>query len=111
MPGINDTNEALQEQFGPGDYKPIAPVAYWAFRWMIGCGMASCRSACSVCGSTRRRCRRHRTVEQAPAAPPAAQEAARRQAHPVVLVARPWPLGFPLIANSWAVVTELGRQP
>ncbi len=41
MPGINDTNKALQEQFGPGDYKPIVPVAYWGFRWMIGFGMAS----------------------------------------------------------------------
>ncbi|MEU6106524.1 cytochrome ubiquinol oxidase subunit I, partial [Streptomyces flaveolus] len=33
------------QKFGPGDYKPIVPVAYWGFRWMIGFGMASFSSS------------------------------------------------------------------
>lgn len=41
VPGINDINKAEQEKFGPGDYRPNIPVAYWGFRWMIGFGMAS----------------------------------------------------------------------
>ncbi|MGH4031255.1 cytochrome ubiquinol oxidase subunit I [Actinomycetota bacterium Odt1-20B] len=41
VPGINDTNKAEQEKYGPGDYRPVIPVAYWGFRWMIGFGMAS----------------------------------------------------------------------
>ena len=41
VPGINDVNKAEQEKFGPGDYRPNIPVAYWGFRWMIGFGMAS----------------------------------------------------------------------
>ncbi|MGH1556059.1 cytochrome ubiquinol oxidase subunit I [Streptomyces sp. L7] len=41
VPGINDTNKAEQAKYGPGDYRPIIPVTFWAFRWMIGFGMAS----------------------------------------------------------------------
>ena len=36
--GINDLQAQYEEQFGPGDYKPIIPVAYWTFRFMIGLG-------------------------------------------------------------------------
>ncbi|NEA44242.1 cytochrome ubiquinol oxidase subunit I [Streptomyces sp. SID11385] len=41
VPGINDTNKAEQQKFGPGDYKPNIPVAFWGFRLMIGFGMTS----------------------------------------------------------------------
>ena len=36
--GINDLQAQYEQQFGPGDYKPIIPIAYWSFRLMIGLG-------------------------------------------------------------------------
>ena len=36
--GINDLQARYQEEFGPGDYTPNIPMAYWSFRWMIGFG-------------------------------------------------------------------------
>jgi len=36
--GINDLQKQYEQQFGPGDYKPIIPIAYWTFRLMIGLG-------------------------------------------------------------------------
>ena len=36
--GINDLQSKYQQQFGPGDYTPNIPMAYWSFRWMIGFG-------------------------------------------------------------------------
>lgn len=41
IPGINDINKSEQEKFGPGDYRPNIPTAYWAYRWMIGFGGVS----------------------------------------------------------------------
>jgi cytochrome d ubiquinol oxidase subunit I len=36
--GINDIQADLEEQFGPADYSPNIPIAYWSFRFMIGWG-------------------------------------------------------------------------
>jgi cytochrome d ubiquinol oxidase subunit I len=36
--GINDLQAAYEEQYGPGDYRPSIPIAYWSFRLMIGFG-------------------------------------------------------------------------
>ena len=36
--GINNLQTQYEEQFGPGDYRPIIPIAYWSFRLMIGFG-------------------------------------------------------------------------
>jgi cytochrome d ubiquinol oxidase subunit I len=41
IPGVIDTQEAYQEQFGPGDYRPNLIITYWSFRAMIGIGMVS----------------------------------------------------------------------
>jgi cytochrome bd ubiquinol oxidase subunit I len=38
--GVDDLQAELAKQFGPGDYTPNIPVLYWAFRLMIGLGMA-----------------------------------------------------------------------
>jgi cytochrome d ubiquinol oxidase subunit I len=38
--GINELQQRFVEQFGPGDYIPNVPVLYWAFRLMIGLGLA-----------------------------------------------------------------------
>ncbi|MFE6520181.1 cytochrome ubiquinol oxidase subunit I [Streptomyces sp. NPDC057794] len=115
VPGINDTNKALQEQFGPGDYKPIVPVAYWGFRWMIGFGMASFSIGLLGLWLTRKKFLL-----------PAAWRTGEDEVPHLVLFRTPlqprftrlywlvavWTMAFPLIANSWGwIFTEMGRQP
>ena len=39
--GINDLQAQYAQLYGPGDYTPIIWVTYWAFRWMIGLGLAA----------------------------------------------------------------------
>jgi cytochrome d ubiquinol oxidase subunit I len=36
--GVNDLQTKYETQFGPGDYKPNIPLAYWSFRLMMGFG-------------------------------------------------------------------------
>jgi len=36
--GINDLQAEYVEKYGPGDYVPNVPLAYWGFRLMIGFG-------------------------------------------------------------------------
>ncbi|HEY5031231.1 MAG TPA: cytochrome ubiquinol oxidase subunit I [Actinomycetes bacterium] len=36
--GINQIQARYTVKYGPGDYKPNVPVAYWSFRLMIGLG-------------------------------------------------------------------------
>ncbi|MGC5034491.1 cytochrome ubiquinol oxidase subunit I [Streptomyces sp. DT190] len=115
VPGINDTNKALQEEFGPGDYKPIVPVAYWGFRWMIGFGMASFSIGLLGLWLTRKKFLL-----------PAAHRTGDDEIPHLVLFRKPlqprltrlywlvavWTMAFPLIANSWGwIFTEMGRQP
>ncbi|WP_028646901.1 cytochrome ubiquinol oxidase subunit I [Nocardiopsis sp. CNT312] len=38
--GMNDLQEAYEEYYGPGNYIPNVFVVYWAFRLMIGLGLA-----------------------------------------------------------------------
>ncbi len=38
--GIVEVQERFEAQFGPGDYVPNVPVLYWAFRLMMGLGVA-----------------------------------------------------------------------
>lgn len=38
--GIVEVQERFEAEFGPGDYVPDVPVLYWAFRLMMGLGMA-----------------------------------------------------------------------
>jgi cytochrome d ubiquinol oxidase subunit I len=37
--GINDVQAAEEARFGPGNYRPAVPVAYWNFRVMAGVGI------------------------------------------------------------------------
>ncbi|SFD20907.1 cytochrome d ubiquinol oxidase subunit I [Streptomyces aidingensis] len=116
VPGINDTNEALQEQFGPGDYRPNIPLAYWSFRWMIGFGMTSAALGAAGLWLTRRRLWLAEELRTAP------------DERPRLVLTRDRELGerlsgwwwklavltmlFPLIANAWGwIFTETGRQP
>ncbi len=36
--GINDLQQAAEQKYGPGEYRPNIPVTYWTFRLMIGFG-------------------------------------------------------------------------
>jgi len=38
--GINNLQDQYTTLYGPGDYTPMIWVTYWAFRWMIGLGIA-----------------------------------------------------------------------
>ncbi|WP_228976273.1 cytochrome ubiquinol oxidase subunit I [Streptomyces sp. DH12] len=115
VPGINDTNKAAQEKYGPGDYRPNIPVAYWSFRWMIGFGMASFGLGLLGLWLTRRKFLL-----------PAPLRVGEDEVPHLVLFRKPlshkltrlywltalWTLGFPLIASSWGwIFTETGRQP
>ncbi|MER5727616.1 cytochrome ubiquinol oxidase subunit I [Streptomyces sp. NPDC002138] len=115
VPGINDVNKSEQEKYGPGDYRPAIPVAYWGFRWMIGFGMASFAIGAVGLWLTRRKFM----------LPPALRTGEDERPHLVLFksalsprltrlywLGAIWTLGFPLIANSWGwIFTEMGRQP
>jgi cytochrome d ubiquinol oxidase subunit I len=89
--GINELQQQYTEQFGPGTYYPYIPLTYWAFRWMIGLGMAGI-----ALGTLLLICLR----------------GDRRLTSfwwPTLLVALPL---LPLFANSFGwIFTEAGRQP
>jgi cytochrome d ubiquinol oxidase subunit I len=36
--GIDDVQAAERAKYGPGDYRPVIPLAYWNFRIMVGVG-------------------------------------------------------------------------
>jgi cytochrome bd ubiquinol oxidase subunit I len=89
--GINDVQAQEQAQYGPGDYVPYVPLAYWSFRLMIGVGALAGVAALWMLWSLRRgRARVGRWTL-------------------AVAVALPF---LPLAANSlgW-IFTEMGRQP
>ena len=51
--GLTDLQAQYVEQYGPGDYIPFVPVAYWSFRLMIGVGMAAAALALVYLWTTR----------------------------------------------------------
>ena len=89
--GINDVQAAEQARFGPGDYKPLIPITYWSFRFMIGSGLASAGLAALGLWLTRRgRLPKSRWFWRAAV----------------------WSMGLPLVANAFGwIFTEMGRQP
>ncbi len=115
VPGINDVNKAEQEKYGPGDYRPNIPVAYWGFRWMIGFGMASLSIGVLGLWLTRRKFllpRRLRTGEDEVPNLVLFREALSPKFANLYWVVALWTMCFPLIASSWGwIFTEMGRQP
>ena len=88
--GINSLQEAYEQLYGPGSYKPNIPLTYWTFRLMIGVGMASAAIALWLLWATRW---------------------GRAPSHWLVWLAVPLPL-LPLVANCFGwIFTETGRQP
>ncbi|SFE26684.1 cytochrome bd-I ubiquinol oxidase subunit 1 apoprotein [Actinacidiphila alni] len=114
--GINDVNKQEQQKYGPGDYRPNIPVAYWGFRWMIGFGVVSIGVGAAGLWLTRRKfwlAPAHRTGDDEV---PHLMLTKNGQLGPrlsrwywwIAL----WTMVFPLLANSWGwIFTETGRQP
>jgi len=89
--GINNLQTQYEQQFGPGNYKPNIPIAYWSFRLMIGVGMLGALWALFAWWSIRK----GRT--------PTSKWFGR------LALTVPF---LPLIANSFGwIFTEMGRQP
>jgi len=116
VPGINDVNKAEQEKYGPGDYRPNIPVAYWGYRWMIGFGMASFALGAVGLWLTRKKFLLPQHLRVGDDEVPHLSLLPGRALGPT-LTKWYWriailTLGFPLIANSWGwIFTEMGRQP
>jgi cytochrome d ubiquinol oxidase subunit I len=90
--GINDVQRASEERFGPGDYRPVIPVTYWSFRYMIGFGLVT--SALALVGLFMMRGGRN--------------PAEKKWFYSVAL----WSIPLPYLANSFGwLFTEMGRQP
>ncbi|MGW0992371.1 cytochrome ubiquinol oxidase subunit I [Streptomyces sp. NPDC002523] len=116
VPGINDVNKAEQQQFGPGDYRPNIPVAFWGFRWMIGFGMASFAIGLAGLWLTRKKfmLAQHLRVgeDEVPHLVLFRKKALGSKLTPWYWRIATWTMAFPLIANSWGwIFTEMGRQP
>ena len=89
--GVNDLQARYQQTYGPGDYRPSIPLAYWMFRLMIGFGLLSFVLAGLALWKTRR---------------------GRSPSSTWFWRAASWSILLPVIANSTAwVFTEVGRQP
>ncbi|HZE32579.1 MAG TPA: cytochrome ubiquinol oxidase subunit I, partial [Actinoallomurus sp.] len=89
--GIDDVQAAEQAKYGPGDYKPVIPLAYWNFRIMVGIGFLTALIALLGLWLLRR-----------------GRLPANRWVWRIGVLA----LALPFIANSagW-IFTEMGRQP
>ncbi|MET8247567.1 cytochrome ubiquinol oxidase subunit I [Streptomyces sp. NPDC005202] len=116
VPGINDVNKAEQQKFGPGDYRPNIPVAYWGFRWMIGFGMAFFAIGLAGLWLTRKKflLPKHLRVgeDEVPHLVLLPNKALGPKLTTWYWRIAVWTLAFPLIANSWGwIFTEMGRQP
>jgi len=114
--GINDVNKAEQQKYGPGDYRPNIPVAYWGFRWMIGFGVVSIGVGAAGLWLTRRKfwlAPEYRTGDdEVPhlmlTRGIRINEGLSRWYWRIALLT----MVFPLLANSWGwIFTETGRQP
>jgi cytochrome d ubiquinol oxidase subunit I len=89
--GINNVQAQEEAQFGPGDYTPNIPLAYWSFRLMIGFGLVAVAVALWGLWLTRR---------------------GRTPTGTWWLRAVLLTLAAPYLANSWGwIFTETARQP
>ncbi|OIV38496.1 cytochrome ubiquinol oxidase subunit I [Mangrovactinospora gilvigrisea] len=119
VPGINETNHAEQQKFGPGDYKPNIPVAFWGFRLMIGFGMVSLAIGAVGLWLTRKRFWLSERLRAQRGDPDAVPLLALTKDRALGERLSPWfwrisllTMLLPLFANSFGwIFTETGRQP
>lgn len=89
--GINDLQARYESEYGPGNYKPNIPMAYWGFRLMIGFGVIAFFFALLTLYQLRKR-----------------GVPTGRWFVPAMV----WMPFLPLIANSFGwIFTETARQP
>lgn len=89
--GINDLQAKYVQEYGPGNYKPNIPMAYWGFRLMIGFGAIAALFALATLWQLRRR------------GIPTGKW---------FMPAMVWMPFLPLLANSFGwIFTETARQP
>jgi cytochrome d ubiquinol oxidase subunit I len=92
--GIDELQAQYQQRYGPGNYRPYVPIAYWSFRLMIGLGMLPILLALLGLWLTRR------------GRLPDGRWARWFWGASILSV------GLPLAANSFGwIFTEMGRQP
>jgi cytochrome d ubiquinol oxidase subunit I len=89
--GINDLQAEYRKIYGPGSYTPIIWVTYWAFRWMIGLGVAAVGVSLGGLWLTRR-----------------GRIPTQRWIWRVATWAVPLPMAAMIV--GW-IFTEMGRQP
>ena len=89
--GINDLQQEFELAFGPGDYVPVAWIAYWSFRAMVGAGMLMLALAGGSVAVLMR---------------------GRLDPPPRALRFLPWAIALPYLATTtgW-LLTETGRMP
>jgi cytochrome d ubiquinol oxidase subunit I len=89
--GIDNLQRQEQARFGPGNYKPIVPIAYWSFRLMVGIGFLFIAWAALGLWLARKR---------------RLDRSARFLLYSIPLVA------LPFLANTFGwLLREMGRQP
>ena len=89
--GVNDLEAKYDKQFGAGDYTPNVPMAYWAFRLMIGFGFLGALFALLAIWQMRR------------------GGTPRGRWFAPAMISLPF---IPLLANSFGwIFTETARQP
>ncbi|MBT2226583.1 cytochrome ubiquinol oxidase subunit I [Nonomuraea sp. NEAU-A123] len=89
--GINNLQAAYERRFGPGDYRPYIPVAYWGFRLMIGFGLLAALVALVLLWLTRGR---------------------QVRGTGWVWKVAVWSVVLPFLAHSFGwIFTEMARQP
>ena len=89
--GINQLQKRYEASYGPGDYRPNIPLAYWTFRLMIGFGLVAAAGAAIALWLTRK---------------------GRQPSSALFWRIASWSLALPILANSTAwLFTEMGRQP
>jgi cytochrome d ubiquinol oxidase subunit I len=90
--GVNDLEAKYDAEFGPGNYTPNIPLAYWSFRLMIGFGSIAFLLALYTLWRTRKGGELPETKWFLPA-----------------MISLPF---MPLLANSFGwIFTETARQP
>ncbi len=89
--GINQLQSEYASTYGPGNYRPSIPLAYWTFRLMVGFGLLSGALAAWALMLTRK---------------------GRMPTSSWFWRATSWAIVLPILANSTAwLFTEMGRQP